>query len=182
MEESGTISKRLTDIIARERERFVGFVRSKLVGTDETDAEDVVSEVTFNLLRRSDIISEVENLTAYIYRSLTNRIADHRRRQVPTIRIDDRGDDPERPAMELPDNKLSPAHAIEQDELRERLRMAISQLSPTERAVWLATEIDGRSFRELAEDWNVPIGTLLSRKSRANAELRRMLSDYHSKT
>jgi DNA-directed RNA polymerase specialized sigma24 family protein len=45
----------------------------------------------------------------------------------------------------------------------------------------LATEIDGFTFRDLAEEWNEPIGTLLSRKSRAAAKLRQLLSDYRPK-
>ncbi len=172
--------RRLANIIAREKERFQGFVRRQLVGRDEIDAEDIVSEVTFNLIRRADIISEIENLTAYVYRALTNRIADHRRKQVPTVRIDDHGDISEAPALQLPDTKLSPAQVMEQKEMAEHLRMAIDRLDPQTRAVWLATEIDGRSFRDLAEDWGVPVGTLLSRKSRATAQLRRMLSDYRN--
>ena len=47
--------------------------------------------------------------------------------------------------------------------------------------MWLATEIDGFTFRDLAEDWDEPIGTLLSRKSRAVAKLRQLLSDYRPK-
>jgi len=140
------------------------------------EAEDIVSEVAFNLLRRADVIGEIENLTAYFYRSLSNRIVDHRRGQIVMFRIE--GQEEESSPVEVSDDRLGPGETLEQHELRDRLFKAIGQLAPKERAVWLATEVDGRSFRDLAREWDEPIGTLLSRKSRASATLRRLLSDY----
>lgn len=171
---------RLADIFAREKARFLRFVERQLFDLDDADAEDIVSEVTFNLLRRADVVDEVENLTAYIYRSLANRITDHRRKKVPTVRIDGQGED-ETGSGEIADGRLRPDQILEQHELRNRLLAAISQLAPKERAVWIATEVEGRSFRELAEEWDEPIGTLLSRKSRAAATLRRLLSEYRAR-
>jgi RNA polymerase sigma factor (sigma-70 family) len=169
---------RLAEIFARERTRFLHFVQQQLFDRDETEAEDIVSEVAFNLLRRADVIGEIENLTAYFYRSLANRIVDHSRVRIPTVRIDAQGEDST--PVEIPDQRLGPEQTLEQYELRGRLFAAISQLAPKERAVWLATEVDGRSFRDLAEEWGEPIGTLLSRKSRAAAALRDLLSDYRN--
>jgi len=140
-------------------------------------AEDIVSDVVFGLLRRADVISDIENLSAYVYRSLTNRVTDHRRAQVNELRIDDQEPGESTP-VELPDGRPDPEDSLVQGELRDRLRAAVGELAPAERAVWLATEVEGRSFRELAEDWDEPIGTLLSRKSRAAAKLRESLSDY----
>jgi RNA polymerase sigma factor (sigma-70 family) len=140
-------------------------------------AEDIVSDVVFGLLRRADVISEIENLTAYVYRSLTNRVTDHRRAHVDELRIDD-AEPEETAAVELADERPDPEKSVVQEELRDRLRAAVGELAPAERAVWLATEVEGRSFKELAEDWDEPIGTLLSRKSRAAAKLRQSLSDY----
>ena len=82
---------RLAEVFAREKTRFLRFAQQRLFDLDETDAEDIVSDVVFNLLRRADIIGEIENLTAYIYRSLANRIIDRRRGHVPTVRIDGPG-------------------------------------------------------------------------------------------
>jgi RNA polymerase sigma factor (sigma-70 family) len=168
----------LAEIFAREKSRFLRFVQRQLFDRDEAEAEDIVSEVAFNLLRRADVIGEIENLTAYFYRSLSNRIVDHRRGQIATVRIEDQE---ESTPVEIPDERLGPDQTLEQHELRDRLFRAIGQLAPKERAVWLATEVDGRSFRDLAQEWGEPIGTLLSRKSRASAALRRSLSDYREK-
>jgi RNA polymerase sigma factor (sigma-70 family) len=170
---------RLAEIFAREKSRFLRFVRQQLFDRDEAVAEDIVSEVAFNLLRRGDVIGEIENLTAYFYRALANRVVDYRRGRIAIVRIEDRED--ESTPVEIPDERLWPDQTLEQHELRSRLFKAIGELAPKERAVWLATEVDGRSFRDLAEEWGEPIGTLLSRKSRASATLRRLLSDYRNR-
>jgi RNA polymerase sigma factor (sigma-70 family) len=170
---------RLARIFTREKFRFLRFVQQQLFDRDEAEAEDIVSEVAFNLLRRADVVGKIENLTAYFYRALANRIVDHRRGQIPTVRIDDQ--DGESAPVEIPDDRLGPEQTLEQHELQDRLFRAINQLAPKERAVWLATEVDGRSFSGLAQEWGEPIGTLLSRKSRAAATLRSLLSDYRNR-
>jgi RNA polymerase sigma factor (sigma-70 family) len=133
--------------------------------------------VLFGLLRRADVIGEIENLSAYFYRSLANRVTDHHRARVPEVRIDEVEEDGTQ-KVELADVGPDPRKTLEQQELQNRLSEAIGKLSLPERAVWIATEIDGFTFRDLAEEWNEPIGTLLSRKSRAAAKLRQLLSDY----
>lgn len=170
---------KLAELVTREKSRFLGFVRRRLLDLSGMDAEDILSEVVFNLLRRADVIGEVENLSAYLYRSLANRVTDHQRQsvpEVPAIEVPDPAQ-PSHPTLP-PDPRPQPDQALQQAELRERLFHAIDSLSPPERAVWIATEIDGRSFRELSEEFEEPIGTLLSRKSRATEKLRHMLADY----
>jgi RNA polymerase sigma factor (sigma-70 family) len=171
--------QKLGEIFAREKSRFLGFVRRRLLYLSDMDAEDILSEVTYSLLRRADVVGEIENLSAYIYRSLTNRITDHQRKSVPQMTAQD-SEDPSESAEPLfpPDSRPRPDQSLQQSELRDRLFTAIGELGAEERAVWVATEIDGCTFRELAADWDEPIGTLLSRKSRATEKLRRMLSDY----
>ena len=60
----------------------------------------------------------------------------------------------------------------------QRLGQAIGRLEPRQRAVFIATELNGMSFRVLSEQWHEPLGTLLSRKSRAVKALRGMLKDF----
>jgi RNA polymerase sigma factor (sigma-70 family) len=79
----------------------------------------------------------------------------------------------------LADPGLDPMAAFDARQVQERLARALDRLNPRERAVWLATEVDGQSFRALAERWGEPAGTLLSRKSRATAKLRQELADLH---
>jgi DNA-directed RNA polymerase specialized sigma24 family protein len=69
-----------------------------------------------------------------------------------------------------------PALEIEKEEMLEDVFEAMEELSVEERAVVLATEMEGRTFKELAEDWDIPIGTLLARKSRALGKIRNQLT------
>jgi RNA polymerase sigma factor (sigma-70 family) len=193
----------LGELFVREKARFLGFVRRRFSGLSGMDAEDMLSDVTYNLLRRADLVGEIENLTAYIYRSLANRLTDQQRQAGPQLaalsptdaQIDatelnaqanaQRGRQPNtqlntQPTVVPVDPRPRPDQSLQQAELRRRLFIAIDSLRPAERAVWIATEIEGQSFRELAEDWDEPFGTLLSRKSRATEKLRRMLADYEN--
>ncbi len=174
-------TQKLGELFVREKTRLLGFVRRRLLDLSGLDAEDILSEVIYNLLRRADLIGEVENLSAYVYRSLANRITDEQRQAVSVVSAVE-SPDPSRPAVPLlpPDPRPRPDQHLQQAELRQRLFLAIDALSPPERAIWIATEIDGLSFRELSEEWDEPIGTLLSRKSRATARLRQQLSDYRN--
>lgn len=168
----------LAEIFVREKSRFLHFVRRQLYELSSVDAEDILSDVTYSLLRRADVVDQVENLTAYIYRSLANRIIDQRRQSVPVVELDAAEEHSDATAFELQDSRPGPDRILEQSELRRHLLLALGNLTAPERVVWIATEIDGRNFRELAEEWGEPMGTLLSRKSRATARLRAMMSEY----
>jgi RNA polymerase sigma factor (sigma-70 family) len=76
----------------------------------------------------------------------------------------------------LADERAEVPGVVEGQDLRQRLFAAIDRLPEPQRAVFLATELEGSSFRELAERWDVPIGTLLARKHRAVKALRAALT------
>jgi len=168
----------LAQAIDREKSRFMRFVRKRLSRISTMDAEDIVSDVILGLVKRADVFGEIENVTAYAYRSLENRIVDFRRAAKDTVSLDDENGTNGELVLRLPGSETSEQGAARL-ELRNRLLWAVGQLSPPERAVWIATEIDGHGFRELAEEWDEPLGTLLSRKSRANARLRGLLKDFN---
>ncbi len=170
---------RLAEVLTHERARFLRFVRRKLDELPALDAEDILSDVAYSLLRRADVVEQAENLTAYIYRSLSNRIVDQHRREIPTLSIDGKENaEDEGAPLDIPDHRPRPDRQLEQSELKARLHAALGKLPPRERAVWIATEIEERTFRKLAEEWQEPVGTLLSLKSRASAHLRTLLADY----
>ncbi len=154
---------RLAAALQRDYGRLVGFVARRLsAGIRDHDPEDVLSDVVLRLLERADLLAEVENVTAFLFTALGHRVADlfRRKREQP-----------------LPDDDATAPAAPDDIQRRLEISQALSLLSTAERAVWLAVELDGDSFRDLAERWGVPIGTLLSRKSRATKTLRRLLGD-----
>jgi RNA polymerase sigma factor (sigma-70 family) len=174
--------QRIAGLFEREWARFVGYVRSRASTLAATDAEDVVAEVLENLLRKTDLTAQVEDIVAYAYRSIANRIVDHLqlRANSNSVSLDALSPTGDSWYQHLPDQGAGLDEQCEQAYVRHRLAEAVSRLDPRQRAVWLATEVHGRSFRELADAWGEPIGTLLSRKSRANKFLRSFLSDLRS--
>lgn len=167
----------IAEFIRQERQRLLQFVRRRLFRVSQMDVEDIVSDVILGLLRRADVFGEIESLSGYVYRSLENRMADRGRPGLQTVPLDDDTADMAGCAGGEISPLANPERELLGTELRERLVWALGRLTPTERAVWIATEIDGIPFRELADDWDEPIGTLLSRKSRATGKLRRLLAD-----
>jgi len=159
--------QRLTDLYDREREALLGFVRRRLFGV--ADAEDVLSEVVLRLIERADFLGQIEDLTAYVYRALANGVTDIFRARVEDVPI--------LHAEDLPAPSPDPEQTAAWREQWDRLKHALEGLSAPERAIWMATELDGRSFKDCAALWDEPIGTLLARKNRAERRLKAVLGD-----
>jgi RNA polymerase sigma factor (sigma-70 family) len=157
--------KRIGVFLAAEWNRLVGFVRARIADGAEADAEDIVQEVMTGIFERADVTSVIVDLTAYVYRSLANRVVDSLRARRPAAPLQD----------VLPDARYEASGQVEREEAQERLFAAIDGLPEAQRAVLVATELEGASYRELAERWDEPIGTLLARKHRALRALRKTL-------
>lgn len=170
--------KDIIEIITNERNRFLQYIRRKLTDISDMDAEDIVADVIFNVYNKVDLQYHIENVVAYMYRSLKNRMIDHLRHPPGQLSLD-RLD--ELSGVTILETLIDPNADIElklqQKELQAQLYAAIMKLEPKQRAVWVATEIEGYTFKELSARWGEPIGTLLSRKSRAVKMLKLLLKD-----
>ena len=165
-------------IIANERKRFIQYVRRKLTDISDMDAEDIVADVIFNVYNKVDLQYHIENVLAYMYRSIKNRMIDHLRQSSRQISLDKIDEISGVAFIEtLVDTKANIEIKVQQAELKDQLYAAVMNLEPKQRAVWIATEIEGYTFKELSEKWGEPIGTLLSRKSRAVKVLKIILKD-----
>jgi RNA polymerase sigma factor (sigma-70 family) len=163
----------LTEFFRREGRRLVSFVRGRIEDSAELEAEDLVQDVFAALFERSDPLAEVENLSAYVWRSLRNRVVDALRRRRPTVSLDQPLGDED--GLVLADILASDEPDALEELLAAEELSALSRVLETldsrERELIRETEFEGRTFRELSEEWQVPIGTLLSRKSRAIRKL-----------
>jgi RNA polymerase sigma factor (sigma-70 family) len=162
----------LAEFFTGEWRSLVRAVRSWLSDASEWDAEDVVQDVAASLFESADLTAPIRDLSAYVYRALRNRVVDlyRARRREPA-------GDPAILAETLLDEHSDSSASLERREVRERLFEAIDRLPEEQRAVFLATELEGFKYRELARQWHVPIGTLLSRKHRAVEALRVALAE-----
>jgi RNA polymerase sigma factor (sigma-70 family) len=142
----------------------------------DSDNEDILQDVVLNLLNKADITEPIENISAYVYEALRNRVIDYLRRRKKNLPIDSPVTGDEMTLADvLHDARFDTARIVEQQEIRNLLLQAIEALSEDEQALIVATEFHGVSFKELVNEWNVPIGTLLARKSRAIAKIKKAL-------
>ncbi len=163
--------------------KLVSYFQANYSDLSDMEAEDIVSDLMADLFEKVDVTRDVENISAYIYRSIQNKAKDYLRRRKKTVSYDETASNEENSLERetIPEPRYDMEHEIEASEIRGRLFEALDQLEPDQRAVWIATELDDYSFRELAETWGAPIGTLLARKHRANAALQKKLKDLKNR-
>jgi RNA polymerase sigma factor (sigma-70 family) len=172
---------RIARAFERERARLAAFVRRRVANAQ--DAEDVLQDVFAALVEANRRLMPIEHVTAWLFRAARNRIVDGFRRKAP-LRFADLasvdGDD-ERLGIEdvLPAASDGPDAMYARAALLDALEAAIADLPAAQRAVFVAHELEGRSFRELAEDTGTSINTLLSRKRYAVLRLRERLQQVH---
>lgn len=139
-------------------------------------AEDLAQDVALGIWLRLDVDGTIGNLAGYVYRSVTNRIIDDRRKPSKHIPIDHATEKINGVAFKIQD-------LTESDDITEvfsehdyaLLYECISKLKPDEKAILIETEFKGKTFKELSAEWGEPIGTLLSKKHRAIGKLSKMM-------
>jgi RNA polymerase sigma factor (sigma-70 family) len=160
-----------------EYKKLVRFVRMNLDDRYyDASPEDIVQDVVLSLVSRLDPNVQIGNLTGYIYRSLKNRIIDNRKKKQRMVSMENFRD--RKNENYLLDNVADETLTDEPDYKNlepELLHQAIAQLRPDEQAVIIATEFEQHTFEELSEEWEIPLGTLLSRKHRAVSKLYKIL-------
>lgn len=166
--------KKIAAFLGNERERLVGYVQRFIDDTAERDGEDIVQDVILNLFNRADVTVPIENVTAYVYQALRNRIIDYLRKKKDMVSLDEELSRTEDLTLAdiLPDPQADGFDEESRLEIRQNLFKALSILNDEQRAVIIETELEGRSFKELSKEWGVPVGTLLARKSRAIQKIR----------
>lgn len=185
MEEALTIdrattdqNRRISDTLVREQARLRRFIQKRV--PDDGDAEDIFQEVFYELVDAYRLMKPVEQVGAWLFRVARNRIIDLFRSQRPTVLGNDSTaatHDEETQQWEdlLPSRDAGPEAAYARNVLLEELDTALEELPQEQRDVFVAHELEGRSFKELSEATGVGINTLLSRKRYAVLQLRRRL-------
>jgi RNA polymerase sigma factor (sigma-70 family) len=171
-------NRRISETIAREQARLRQFIRTRVA--DDGDAEDIFQEVFYELIDAYRLMKPVEQVGAWLFRVARNRIIDLFRKRRPAVLGNDSvaasEDGEARPWEELlPSPDAGPEAAYARGVLLEELDAALEDLPEEQRDIFVAHEIDGRSFKELSEETGVSMNTLLSRKRYAVLHLRRRL-------
>ncbi len=167
---------------AREARLLRGFIRRRVA--DVGDADDILQDVFSELIEATRLATPIEHVGAWLFRVATNRITDRFRRQSPIVGPAPHRDDGDDAAIADRDDSLAAA-ADEPDaryagnRLLDDLEAALDELPAAQREVFVAHELEGRSFASLADESGASVNTLLARKRYAVLHLRRRLQAHH---
>ena len=147
---------------------------------DVGEAEDILQDVFFELLETYRFMRPMEQVTAWLFRVARNRITDLFRKQKP-VSLQRPVSDEESVSLEdlLPSPEAGPDAVYARNLLFDLLEEALDELPENQREVFVAHELLGRSFKELAEETGVSKNTLLSRKRYAVLHLRQRLNEMY---
>ncbi len=172
----------IENLFRRDRSKLVGFIRERVRSREE--AEDILQDVFANVLAAASEVTEpIENLGAWVFTAIRNRIIDSYRKKRPqtftdTIYSDDEGDVAQFENF-LSDISLSPERSLVSRTIREAIMEALDELPKEQKYAFVKNEFEGVSFREMAEETGENINTLLARKRYAVLYLRKRLKELY---
>src|SRR5262249_7176657 len=173
--------RRLADTIRREQGRLRTFIRTRVADID--DAEDILQDVFCELVEAVRLMKPIEHASAWLFRVARNRLTDLYRKRKPAVSMDAPviGAEQRELLFEnlLPSSDAGPDAAYARRVLLDELAAAVDELPEEQRDVFIAHELEGRSFKDLAADTGLSVNTLLARKHYAVLRLRRRLQAIH---
>jgi len=173
--------RQISDVVAEERSRLRNFIRKRVA--NDADVEDLLQEVFYELVEANRLLMPIEHVTGWLFRVARNRITDLWRKKRPENFSDAALEDEDGELLQLEDLLPSPAAGPEalyvRNVLLEELEFALDELPDEQREVFVAHELEGRSFKELSRESGVSVNTLLSRKRYAVLHLRQRLQSIY---
>lgn len=170
--------QKISEAISRNEPKLRNFIRRRVA--DRNEAEDILQEVFYELVEAYRMVKPVEQVTAWLFRVAGNRIIDlfrRKKREALRIETETTPEDGEAPSLGgmLPFSDAGPDAAYARSVLLGELDEALDELPDEQREVFVAHELMGYSFKEIAEKSGVSVNTLLSRKHYAILHLRERL-------
>lgn len=174
--------QRITEVVKREHSRLRNFIRRRV--PDPRDAEDILQDVFYELVEANRLLMPIEHVTGWLFRVARNRITDLFRKKRPESFSDPAAagdDDDELLRFEdlLPSPDAGPEALYARSVLLEELELAVDELPPEQREVFVGHELEGRSFKQMAAETGLSVNTLLSRKRYAVLHLRQRLQSIY---
>jgi RNA polymerase sigma factor (sigma-70 family) len=169
--------REIADAVARERPRLRNFIRRRVM--DQDDADDILQDVFEELVEAYRLTDPIEQIGAWLYRVARNRIVDRfRKKKEAPLPEPAESDDDYRLDLALPSADAGPEAAYARAALLDTLQAALDELPANQRDVFIAHELDGRSFKEIAAATGIGVNTLLARKRYAVLHLRERLQSF----
>ena len=170
------------EVLQENGKKLFAFIRKRVRGPEE--AEDIFQDVMFELTESYRLMKPIEKMAAWLYRVARNKITDNYRKKRPHLLEDQiihHGGDDEPLFLNdlLISNSQSPDKEFDQALIQEALEQALDELPEEQRDVFIKHELEGISFRDIAEQTGESVNTLLSRKRYAVLHLREKLNDLY---
>ena len=173
--------QRISKVVQREQSRLRSFIRRRV--PDPRDAEDILQDVFYELVEANRLLMPIEHVTGWLFRVARNRITDLFRKKRPESFSDaallESDDELLRVEDLLPSPEAGPEALYVRNLLLDELELAVDELPREQREVFVAHELEGRSFKAMAAETGVSVNTLLSRKRYAVRHLRRRLQSLY---
>ena len=173
--------RQISEVIAEQGSRLRNFIRRRV--PNEADVEDLLQEVFFKLVQANRLLMPIDTLTGWLFTVARNGITDFFRRKRPQTFSGAAGEDEDGEMLVfedlLPSPDAGPDALYFRRVLLEELEAALAELPADQRAVFVAHELEGRSFKELSAETGIKVNTLLSRKRYAVLHLRARLQSVH---
>jgi RNA polymerase sigma factor (sigma-70 family) len=173
--------RQISEIVAAQRSRLRNFIRRRV--PDPSDVEDIVQEVFYELVEANRLLMPIDHVTGWLFRVARNRITDLFRRKRPENFGDQSAANEEGEPLRiedlLPSHDAGPEALYVRNVLLDELELALRELPDEQRKVFVAHELEGRSFKELSAESGVNVSTLLSRKRYAVLHLRERLQSIY---
>ena len=178
---TGEQDGRISAAVEQEQARLRAFIRRRV--PDQGDAEDILQDVFYELVHAYRLLQPIEQVGAWLFRVARNRITDRFRKKqsVSSSDLQAISEDGETLSLEdlLPSPDAGPEAAYARSLLVDELEDALNELPDEQRQVFVAHEIEGLSFKQIAAETGVGVNTLLSRKRYAVLHLRRRLEEIY---
>ena len=176
--------RQISEIVAEQRSRLRNFIRRRVL--DPSDVEDILQEVFYELVEANRLLMPIDHMTGWLFRVARNRITDLFRKKKPEAFSDSAHNRPGDEDGELlriedllPSLDAGPEALYVRNVFLDELELALEELPDEQREVFVAHELEGRSFKELSAESGVNVNTLLSRKRYAVLYLRERLQSIY---
>jgi len=178
-------NEQINETVQKERRRLFSFIKNRVPETE--DAEDILQDVFYELTETYRLMKPVEKISAWLFTTARNKITDlfRKKKAVPfsSMAYEANENEVESETEEFytlfPDPGDSPEMLLMREVMRDEMNKALNKMPRKHRDVFMQTEMEGKSFKEISSATGVPMNTLISRKHYAVLFLRERLQEIY---
>ena len=171
-------NQKIENVISKEKSRLLNFIRQRTPTLE--DAEDILQDVFYELVQSYRLMKPVEQLASWLFTVARNKITDSYRKKKSSsledvAHMQEENDEPLFLADILKSNALSADEKMMNDLIMETIADCLDELPKEQRDAFVMHELEDKSMQQIADEMNVSVKTVISRKRYAVLFLRERL-------